>query len=808
MTYDEILEDNHGLYHRLRLTLDGNVLQDCPENVEFNNMANDAAGIELGTTYASVLTMEIREPSVEILNQEVFVEDGVRDPEEKFVWKALGWFMAVSSSHDRGTVKYTLYDRMAYKLAGQYVTSLTFPNTDKAVIEELCTRCDVKLTGTLTEHVVETMPCGTNKEVLGYMLQLQGKNAVFNENGDLELKWYEDKGYTLTDAQIYMEGDASTTQSFTVGFIKNTRSVKKPETKYEEQTTYDSEGNEHTAQVPYTEESTEEQTYTAGDGVQGISFTNPYMTQAIVNELYEKLKTFSYTPATFDFVGDYRVRAMDIVTVKTDGGKIYTVPVMAVEHSSDGGLASTIYSYGVSESSNAIDSGNSTSRAMKRYDADLAYLKAVYANTMNAERARILFLQTKELKAEVGKFGYLHTEELEAVAANLGYAKIDEATIKKLFLDTGIVKDLTVTEDLRVTGTLSGLRITGDVIDANTISAKSIILKDQGEDGLIYQINATAGGLSLEELSEKEYREKLSGTDIVAHSITAEQLSVKELSALEATIAGFQIGDAIAYAKQSYDDVIPGVYIGKDGLGLGKGTFYVNAEGYMKATAADIEGDIYATSLQVNEVIGKGTIEMAGETYPITYTNTIQSSLPNTDVAGVFVGVLGDSEVYGGSGYKALAGIAFDLEGNATLTAEKAVVEADLLRCEGDIELSGSLSAVGGIKSDKNITAYGSVISTGAVTAKGEKNVSSAITRPTTQVTVPKGGPMTTNKSFTVSRSGFSPIAVWMEDTGNGYVVPLVCKISGNTIVYRVRNLDTSEQKTVTITFAVLWKAS
>ena len=507
MTYDEILNDNHGIFHKLRLTMDGKVLDDYPENVGFNNMANDSSGIELGTTYASALTLEIRNVSAEILNQEVFVEDGARDPDGNFVWKPLGYFMAVSGSHDRGITKYTMYDRMAYKLAGQYVTSLTFPTTDKAVIEEICTRCGVKLIGTLTAHTIDTAPSGTNKDVLGYMLQLQGKNAVFNENGDLELKWYEDKGYTIDDTQIYMEGDASTTATFTIGYIKNTRSVKKTETKYEEQTEYDDEGNASVKSVPYTEESTEEQTYVAGDGLQGIVFANPYMTQAIVNELYEKLKNFSYTPATFHFVGDYRIRAMDIVTVTTDGGKEYKVPVMAIDHSCDGGLASTVYSYGVSESSGSMDSGSSNSRAMERYDADLAYLKAVYANTMNAERAKILFLQTKELQAEVGKFGYVKTKELEAEVGKFGYvktgeltaevaklgyvtattveaqyARLDKANIPTAWIDTAMIgegvvgtvqiKDGSIT-DAKIVG-LTASKLTAGKIDAGVIEVVNL----------------------------------------------------------------------------------------------------------------------------------------------------------------------------------------------------------------------------------------------------------------------------------------------------------------------------------------------
>ena len=57
------------------------------------------------------------------------------------------------------------------------------------------------------------------------------------------------------------------------------------------------------------------------------------------------------------------------------------------------------------------------------------------------------------------------------------------------------------------------------------------------------------------------------------------------------TIAGFTIDDSIYHTKTSYDGTASdGVYIGTDGIGLGKGTFYVNNTGYLYATDAHVEG--------------------------------------------------------------------------------------------------------------------------------------------------------------------------------------------------------------------------
>ena len=65
------------------------------------------------------------------------------------------------------------------------------------------------------------------------------------------------------------------------------------------------------------------------------------------------------------------------------------------------------------------------------------------------------------------------------------------------------------------------------------------------------------------------------------------------LQAPGGNIGGFTIGTSSIYkTKTSYNSSADGVYIGTDGIGLGKGTFYVTAAGALYATSANITGVI------------------------------------------------------------------------------------------------------------------------------------------------------------------------------------------------------------------------
>ena len=83
--------------------------------------------------------------------------------------------------------------------------------------------------------------------------------------------------------------------------------------------------------------------------------------------------------------------------------------------------------------------------------------------------------------------------------------------------------------------------LNADVITAGTIKAERLLIA--GEDGLIYQINATSSGLTKSELSKDQYKQKINGTVIVAQSITAAQIAAATITGNEIAANAIKAGN-------------------------------------------------------------------------------------------------------------------------------------------------------------------------------------------------------------------------------------------------------------------------
>ena len=68
-----------------------------------------------------------------------------------------------------------------------------------------------------------------------------------------------------------------------------------------------------------------------------------------------------------------------------------------------------------------------------------------------------------------------------------------------------------------------------DVIQSGTLATERLIIT--GADGLVYEINAQSGTLTAQELSQEKYRQQLSGSVLVARSVTAEQIAAATITA-------------------------------------------------------------------------------------------------------------------------------------------------------------------------------------------------------------------------------------------------------------------------------------
>lgn len=225
-----------------------------------------------------------------------------------------------------------------------------------------------------------------------------------------------------------------------------------------------------------------------------------------------------------------------------------------------------------------------TDAYIKNLEADYGHFVELSADKFTAIEADIKILTA----------GQITVEDLKADYATIDFANIGDAAVENFLAKSGMVDDLVVSEG-HVTGTLVGVTIIGDMIKGGTIQADKLVVK--GKDGLYYKLNVEGGATTSEQISEEELQNGLSGTIIVAKSVTAEKIAVDDLYAFDATIGGFIITSDSLYSgvKASVDNTTPGVYLDKEGqMSIGDSDNFLK---YYKDDDGNARLEIAASSL-------------------------------------------------------------------------------------------------------------------------------------------------------------------------------------------------------------------
>lgn len=508
----EIVKGNSARYYS-KYVVDGKEHIETLNNFKFLNMINPNNEITIGNTCSSSVTFSIYMPAISLENKGITIFEGVKvGTEIKYI--KLGIFTVTKQTSDGEYTSYEAYDRM-YKADMPYFSDMAFPSTDKAILGEICGKLGISLaTNIVTAHTISDKPQGyTYREIIGYMAMLQGCNAVINSDGNLELRWYKDSGYVLDGHKYYQQGVTFTTsKDFIIQKLtcNNTKSG-----------------------------STEQSEITSGDGATGLTFTNPFMTQAILDEIYKKIGGFTFRPLTVKFVGDYRLEVGDIITVNK-GGVDYKVPIMQITHECDGGLISAATSIGQSDTENTSVASGPITKRMERYYADLIAVNKALINKLDVDTAKITYATITNLKATNASIENLKTNKLDvtyaeiinanveslkaanaditqlkansltADIADLKYAQIDFANVKGQVVTTSLIKDGAVTNEK--VQNLSANKITSGTIDASKITVNNLNA-DNITVGTINGKRIGTGSLSLDKLAEevptKEYLDKV-----------------------------------------------------------------------------------------------------------------------------------------------------------------------------------------------------------------------------------------------------------------------------------------------------------
>ena len=508
----EIVKGNSARYYS-KYIVDKKEYTNTLNKFNFQNIINPNNEITIGNTCASSVTFSIYMPQVSLENKEITIYEGVKVSNEiKYI--KLGTFTVSKQTSNGEYTSYEAYDKM-YKADMPYSSDLVFPSTDKAILTEICGKLGISLaTDIVTAHTVSDKPQGyTMREIIGYMAMLQGCNAVINADGNLELRWYKDSGYVLDGHKYYQQGVTFTTsKDFIIQKLtcNNTKS-----------------GDKETS------------TITSGSGATGLSFANPFMTQAVLDEVYKKIGGFQFRPLTVKLVGDWRLEVGDIITVNK-GGVDYKVPIMQITHECDGGLMDTVTSIGQSDTENTSVTSGPITKQMERYYADLITVNKALINKLDVDTAKITYATITNLNATNASVDNLKTNKLDATyadiinanveslkaanaeitqlkansltadIADLKYAQIDFANVKGQVVGTSLIKDGAVTNEK--VQSLSANKLTAGIIDASKITVTNINA-DNLTVGTINGKRIGTGSLSLDKLSEevptKEYLDKV-----------------------------------------------------------------------------------------------------------------------------------------------------------------------------------------------------------------------------------------------------------------------------------------------------------
>lgn len=338
------------------------------------------------------------------------------------------------------------------------------------------------------------------------------------------------------------------------------------------------------------------------------NITSPSADQQSVDDLNNKTDDMSNQITKFGIIISYKISTDDITalnatfeSMKSITGKFTELDAVTAEiETLQAQIASLEYL-----SATDIEAINAEIENIK---ANFGTFTGISTEDVEAFNAEIV-----NLTARVGNFTYVSTEVLKAMKAdiknldvnklsaeqadlkyaNIDFANINEAAITKVFSDSGIIKDLIVSGG-KITGELVGVTIKGDLIEGNTVKADKLVVK--GSDGLYYKLNFEGGTFSE---GEEVPTDGLHGSVIVANSITAEKISVKDLVAFGATIGGFHITNDSLYSgvKSTVDNTTRGIYLDNDGqiaLGDSNGGFK-----YYKDQNGDYKLEIAARSIVI-----------------------------------------------------------------------------------------------------------------------------------------------------------------------------------------------------------------
>ena len=561
-------------------------------SIKFTGGSEGEDDFSLGSTMSQYIEVTIPGKGLVVEGTEMLLQIGM-DVNGKTEYIPMGYFTAGKPQKADDQITFTAYDRMM-NTERTFSMDGTTTNT-VAVLKRIADITGVPVvTSGLTAISIKVPKGYSCREVLSYVAQLHGAFAVCNRRGQIELHTYVDSDYKVKTSRYWgnfehndYAFDVSKFVCFT-GQDKNGKSI----------------------------------SIFSGSGARSVSFSNPFMTQTVLNNILASFKNFSYMPGTLKMMGDPRLDPWDILTVADLSGNTYKVPIMKLDWEYDGGLTYSVEAVGLSEEETNADYKGPQTKEMERYYAQLVMIDRAMINKLDVETAKITYASIKEL--DVVKE---NAEEINAKKANIDLANVNNAWIEKGVLKDGSIGSAAIHEGAVTNAKIADATIeaakiksiNADSIVAGTIKTERLIITGpDGQDSIVKAINIANG---------------VSEAEVNGQKIQAASIDVVDLSAFQAKIAQFDMSqNAIYSGKLAINDPTSGVYISTTGLGLGDGALTSKKESPIQMYADGVfklKGK--NSSLEFNPVTDMLDINVSnfriGSKEAATIDNTIKSTL-------------------------------------------------------------------------------------------------------------------------------------------------------------------------------------
>ena len=236
-----------------------------------------------------------------------------------YEWVKMGEYFIndIEIDRNRNTTKLDLMDGM-FKLNREHVTDLTYPAEIRHVIKEICLKTGIKLANenmgiASMNYRIEQIPKEkkmTFRDVLSLATQMLGMSCFFNREGKLEIKELTDSGITITADSYFMHGLTKSEVEYQIAGI----TCKK-----------------------------DKEALTVGMRTgRSLELDNLFMSQAVLDNLYHKIKDIRYYPFNLNYQGHLLLEVGQWVTIKTNTGETFKSPVLSQSFNFKGGLRGRI----------------------------------------------------------------------------------------------------------------------------------------------------------------------------------------------------------------------------------------------------------------------------------------------------------------------------------------------------------------------------------------------------------------------------------------------------------------------------------